>query len=50
MVVSLGHRHRLMASEVVPLLDGDAEIQQTGHKGMAEVVGPDMAKAGVVAR
>ena len=25
MVITLGHRHRLMASEVVDLLDGDAE-------------------------
>jgi len=25
MVVTLGHRHRLMAGEVVDLLDGDAE-------------------------
>ena len=25
MVVALGHRHRLMAGEVVDLLDGDAE-------------------------
>ena len=27
MVVALGHRHRLMAGEVVDLLDRDAEIQ-----------------------
>ncbi len=27
MVVTLGHRHRLVAGEVVDLLDGDAEVQ-----------------------
>jgi len=38
MVVSLGHRHRLMAGEVVDLLDGDAEVEHSccEGKGMAE--------------
>ena len=27
MLVTLGHRHRLMAGEVVDLLDGDPQIQ-----------------------
>ena len=45
MVVTLGHRHRLMAGEVVDLLDRDAEIQEPGHKGVAEIMGPDVAEA-----
>ncbi len=27
MVITLGHRHRLVAGEVVDLLDGDAEVE-----------------------
>ena len=27
MVVTLGHRHRLMAGEVVDLLDGDGDLR-----------------------
>ena len=39
-----------MAGEVVDLLDRDAKVQQPRDKGMAEVVGADMAQAGAVAR
>ena len=49
MVVSLGHRHRLMAGEVVDLLYGDAEVEHSCDEGVAEVMGPDMAEAGSVA-
>ena len=34
-----------MAGEVVDLLDRDAEIQEPGHKGVAEIMGPDVAEA-----
>ena len=37
MVITLGHRHRLMAGEVVDLLDGDAEVEHSRAEGMAEV-------------
>ena len=36
MVLALGHRHRLMAGEVVDLLDRDAEVQQSCDKGVAD--------------
>ena len=49
MVITLGHRHRLVAGEVVDLLDGDAEVEHSCDEGMAEVMGPDMAEAGAVA-
>ena len=41
MVIALGHRHRLVAGEVVDLLDGDAEVENSCDKGMAEIVGAD---------
>jgi hypothetical protein len=49
MVIALGHRHRLMAGEVVDLLDGDAEVEHSCDKGMAQVMGPDVAEAGSMA-
>ncbi len=49
MVVALRHRHRLVAGEVVDLLDGDAEVEHSCDEGMAYVMGPDMAEAGAVA-
>ena len=49
MIIALGHRHRLVAGEVVDLLDGDAEVEHSCDEGMAQVVGADMAKAGSVA-
>ena len=36
MVITLGHRHRLVAGEVVDLLDRDTEVQKPGDKGMVE--------------
>ena len=50
MVVAFCHRHGLVAGEVVDLLDGDAKVQQPRDKGMAEVMGSDMAEAGSVTR
>ena len=50
MVVTLGHRHRLVAGKVVDLFDRDTEVQKPGDKGVAEVMGSDMAEAGSVAR
>ena len=50
MVVTLGHRHRLMADEVVDLLYGDAEVEHSCDKGMAEIVGAYMAEAGSTPR
>ena len=44
MVIALGHCHRLVAGEVVDLLDRDAEIEHSCDKGMAEIVGADVAK------
>jgi len=44
MVIALGHCHRLVAGEVVYLLYGDAEIEHSCDKGMAEIVGADVAK------
>ena len=49
MVVALGHRHRIMAGEVVDLLDGDAEVEHSCDEGVAQVMGADMAKTGSVA-
>jgi hypothetical protein len=45
MIVTLGHRHRLVAGEVVDLIDGDADVEHSCDKGMAEVMGPDVAEA-----
>jgi hypothetical protein len=45
MVIALGHRHRLMAGAVVDLLDRDAEVEHSCNKGVAEIMGPDMAEA-----
>jgi hypothetical protein len=39
MVVALGHRHRLVAGEVVGLLDGDAEVEHSCDEAMVEVTG-----------
>ena len=50
MVLALGHRHRLMAGEVVDLLDRDAKVQHSCDEGMAQVMGPDVAEAGSLAR
>ena len=50
MVVTLGHRHRLVAGEVVDLLDRDAKVQHSCDEGMAEIVGAYMAEAGSFAR
>ena len=50
MVVALGHRHRLVAGEVVDLLDGDPKVQHSCDKGMAQVMGAYMAEAGSFAR
>jgi hypothetical protein len=36
-VVTLGHRHRLVAGEVVDLLDGDAEVEHSCDEEMLEV-------------
>ena len=36
MVVTLGHRYRLMAGEVVDLLYGDAEVKHSCGEGMAQ--------------
>ena len=36
MVVALGHRHRLVAGEVVDLLDGDAEVGHSCDEAMVE--------------
>ncbi len=36
MVIAFGHRHRLMAGEVVDLLYRYAKVQQPRDKGMAE--------------
>ena len=36
MVVTLGHRHRLMAGEVVDLHVRDAEVQQSCDKGVPD--------------
>ncbi len=48
-VVTLGHRHRFMAGEVVDLLDGDAEVQHSCDDAMAEIGGADVAKPSSVA-
>ena len=48
-VVALGHRQRLVAGEVVDLLDGDAEVEHSCDEGVAEVMGAYMAEAGAVA-
>jgi len=45
MVVALRHRHRLVTSEVVDLLDGDTEVEHSCDKGMAQVMGAYMAEA-----
>ena len=37
MVVALGHRHRLVAGEVVDLLYGDAEVEHSCDDAMVEV-------------
>ena len=50
MVVTLGHRHRLVAGEVVDLLDGDAEVEHSCDEGMAQVMGAYMAETGGVTR
>ena len=34
-----------MAGEVVDLLNGDAEVEHSCNKGVAEIMGPDMAEA-----
>jgi len=49
MVVALGHRHRLMAGEVVDLLDGDAEVEHSCDDAMVEIGGADVAKPSSVA-
>ena len=38
-----------MAGEIVDLLDRDAKVQQPRDKGMAEVMGSDMAEASSLA-
>jgi len=35
MVIALGHRHRLMAGEVVDLLDRDPQVQQAGSVSLS---------------
>ena len=37
-VIVLGHGHRFVAGQVVDLLDGDTQIQEPRHEGMAQVV------------
>ena len=37
MVIALGHRHRLMAGEVVDLLYGDAEVEDSCDEEMVGV-------------
>ena len=49
MVITLGHSHRLVAGQVVDLLYRYAKVQEPRDKGMAEVMGSDMAEAGAVA-
>ena len=49
MVVTLRHRHRLVAGEVVDLLDWGAKVEHSCNKGVAEIMGPDMAKTASVA-
>ncbi len=50
MVIALGHRHRLVAGEVVDLLDGDAEVEDSCDEAMVEIGGADVAKPSSVAR
>jgi hypothetical protein len=49
MIVTPGHRHRLMPGEVVDLFDGDDEVEHSCDEGVAQVMGPDMAEAGSMA-
>ena len=49
MVIALGHRHRLVAGEVVDLLDGDAEVEHSCDDAMVEIGGADVAKPSSVA-
>jgi len=37
MIVTLGHRHRLVAGEIVDLLDGDVEVEHSCDEAMVEV-------------
>ena len=39
-----------MAGEVVDLFDGDSEVEHSCDKGMAEIMGPDVAEARSFAR
>jgi hypothetical protein len=50
MVVALGHRHRFVTSKVIDPLDGDAKVEHSCDKRLAEVMGPDVAEAGSLAR
>ena len=42
-VIVLGHGHRFVAGQVVDLLDGDTQIQEPRHEGMAQVVRSNVA-------
>ena len=46
MVITLGHGHRLVTGQVVDLFDRYGQIQEAGNKGMAQVVGADVAQSG----
>ena len=43
MVIVLGRGHRFVAGQVVDLLDGDTQIQEPRHEGMAQVVRSNVA-------
>ena len=49
MVITLGHRHRLIAGEVVDLLYGDAGVEHSCDDAMVEIGGADVAKPSSVA-